>query len=50
MMLRHSFGLEAEAARIEAAVASALNAGARGADLGGNMGTVAIGNAVLAAL
>ena len=50
MMLRHSFGLEAEAARIEAAVASALNAGALGADLGGTMGTVAIGDAVLAAL
>lgn len=50
MMLRHSFGLEAEAARIEAAVASALGAGALGADLGGTMGTREIGDAVLAAL
>ncbi|MEY4269721.1 MAG: hypothetical protein RLZZ58_937 [Pseudomonadota bacterium] len=50
MLLRHSFGREAEAARIEAAVAAALAAGARGGDLGGNMGTVAIGDAVLAQL
>ena len=50
MMLRHSFGREAEAARIEAAVASALADGIRGGDLGGNHGTVAIGDAVLARL
>ncbi|WP_373488520.1 3-isopropylmalate dehydrogenase [Blastomonas sp.] len=50
MMLRHSFALETEALRIETAVADALNAGALGGDLGGNMGTRAIGDAVLAAL
>ncbi|MEQ1639579.1 MAG: 3-isopropylmalate dehydrogenase [Novosphingobium sp.] len=47
MLLRHSFGLEGEAARIEAAVAGALADGARGADLGGLLGTVAIGDAIL---
>ena len=50
MMLRHSFGREAEAARIEAAVAKALADGIKGADLGGNAGTGAIGDAVLARL
>ena len=47
MMLRHSFGLEAEAARIEAAVAGALADGIHGGDLGGSHGTEAIGQAVL---
>lgn len=47
MMLRHSFGREAEAARIEAAVATALADDVRGADLGGGAGTVEIGDAVL---
>jgi 3-isopropylmalate dehydrogenase len=47
MLLRHSLGLEAEAARIEAAVARALADGVRGGDLGGSMGTVAIGDAIL---
>ena len=47
MLLRHSLGLEAEAARIEAAVARALADGIRGGDLGGSMGTVAIGDAIL---
>ena len=47
MLLRHSLGLEAEAARIEAAVAKALADGVRGGDLGGTMGTTAIGDAVL---
>lgn len=46
MMLRHSFGLEAEAARIEAAVAGALADGIHGGDLGGTYGTQAIGEAV----
>lgn len=46
MMLRHSFGLEAEAARIEAAVAGALADGVHGGDLGGSHGTAAIGEAV----
>ena len=50
MMLRHSFGRETEAARIEAAVASALADGVKGADLGGNAGTREIGEAVLARL
>jgi 3-isopropylmalate dehydrogenase len=47
MLLRHSLGREAEAARIEAAVAQALADGFRGGDLGGSHGTVAIGDAVL---
>lgn len=47
MMLRHSFGRKAEAERIEAAVAQALADGIRGGDLGGNMATAAIGDAVL---
>jgi 3-isopropylmalate dehydrogenase len=47
MLLRHSFGLESEALRIEAAVAVTLAAGYRGADLGGNHGTAALGDAVL---
>ena len=50
MMLRHSFGREAEAVRIEGAVARALADGIRGHDLGGNQGTAAIGDAVLARL
>ena len=50
MMLRHSFGMEAEPARIEAAVAKALADGIRGGDLGGSHGTRAIGDAVLARL
>ena len=47
MMLRHSFGREEEALRIEAAVGRALADGVRGGDLGGTMGTSAIGDAVL---
>jgi 3-isopropylmalate dehydrogenase len=50
MLLRHSLGLEAEAARIEAAVAKALTDGVRGGDLGGTAGTQEIGDAVLARL
>ena len=50
MMLRHSFGREVEAARIEAAVARALADGIRGGDLGGSHGTAAIGEAVRARL
>ncbi len=46
MMLRHSFAREEDAARIEAAVAKALADGVRGADLGGEHGTRAIGAAV----
>ena len=47
MMLRHSFGREAEAARIERAVAQALADGIKGGDLGGNAGTAEIGAAVV---
>ena len=50
MLLRHSFGREAEAKRIEAAVAKALADGIKGGDLGGSHGTAAIGDAVLAHL
>ncbi|MDG2002347.1 MAG: 3-isopropylmalate dehydrogenase [Novosphingobium sp.] len=50
MLLRHSFGREAEAQRIETAVASALADGIRGGDLGGSAGTSAIGDAILARL
>ena len=47
MMLRHSFGREAEAARIENAVAKVLADGIRGGDIGGDTGCTAIGDAVL---
>ena len=47
MLLRHSLGRDAEAVQIEAAVAKALADGVRGADLGGTLGTAAIGDAVL---
>ncbi len=50
MLLRHSLGLEAQAQRIEAAVARALADGIKGADLGGTAGTAAIGDAVVARL
>ena len=50
MLLRHSLGLETEAARVEAAVAAALAGGVRSSDLGGSDGTSAIGDAVVARL
>ena len=50
MLLRHSLGLEAEAVRIEAAVAETLGGGITGADLGGTAGTSEVGDAVLARL
>ena len=50
MLLRHSGGDEHNAARIEAAVERALADGALGADLGGTMRTVELGDAVLRAL
>jgi 3-isopropylmalate dehydrogenase len=50
MMLRYSLGLPDAADRIDAAVAKALASGARSADLGGNMSTREMGDAVLAAL
>jgi len=39
MLLRHSLGLEAEAAAIEKAADDAITAGARTADLGGKLTT-----------
>ena len=50
MLLRHSLGLETEAARVEAAVAAALAAGVRSGDLGGSDATRALGDAVVARL
>ena len=50
MLLRHSGGDEVSAARIEAGVAKVLADGCRGADLGGIMGTTALGDAVVSAL
>jgi len=50
MMLRYSLGMAAEADRIEAAVAKALETGARTSDLGGALSTSQMGDAVLAAL
>ncbi len=50
MMLRYSLDQAAAADRIEAAVAQALAAGARSADLGGAMTTEQMGDAVIAAL
>lgn len=50
MMLRYSLGLADEADRIEAAVAKALENGARTGDLGGKLSTSQMGDAVLAAL
>lgn len=48
MMLRHSFGMEAEASRIEAAVAAVLAQGVLGHDLGGTASTTEIGDAIVA--
>ena len=50
MMLRHSFGMEAEASRIEAAVAAVLAQGVLGHDLGGTASTTDIGDAIVAQL
>jgi 3-isopropylmalate dehydrogenase len=47
MLLRHSLGREAEAVRVEGAVAKALADGVKGADLGGSAGTAEIGQAVV---
>jgi 3-isopropylmalate dehydrogenase len=47
LMLRHSLGLEDEAASIEAAVAAVLSAGAVTTDLGGSLGTRAAAIAVI---
>lgn len=50
MMLRHSFGMEQEAVRLEQAVAAVLGQGLLGFDLGGNATTTEIGDAVVAQL
>jgi 3-isopropylmalate dehydrogenase len=54
MLLRHSFGRDEDAARIERAVRSVLAKGCRTADIvqpgTSKVGTAAMGNAVLAAL
>ncbi|GAA0727911.1 3-isopropylmalate dehydrogenase [Sphingomonas japonica] len=50
MLLRHSLGDEAGAARIEAAVARVIAGGARTPDLGGTMTTATMGDVVLKAL
>ncbi len=50
MMLRYSLGLAEEADKIEAAVAKALENGARSPDLGGKLTTTQMGDAVLGAL
>lgn len=47
MALRHSFARPDLAARVEAAVEAALNAGARTADLGGILKTEQMGDAIL---
>lgn len=53
MMLRHSLGLDEEATAIESAVQAVISAGHRTADIaagGSSIGTVAMGDAVLAQL
>ncbi len=50
MMLRYSLGMSEAADRIETAVAKALASGVRTPDLGGTTDTVAMGDAVIAAL
>ena len=50
MMLRFSLNMPDAATRIERAVQAVLAAGHRTRDLGGTMGTRAIGDAVVAAL
>lgn len=50
MMLRYSLNLPKEAAAVEAAVKSAIDNGARTADMGGSVSTTAMGDAVVAEL
>ncbi|MEH6789536.1 3-isopropylmalate dehydrogenase [Parasphingorhabdus sp.] len=50
MMLRHSFGMDAAAERVEAAVAAVLAQDVLGHDLGGDASTTQIGDAVVAQL
>jgi 3-isopropylmalate dehydrogenase len=46
MLLRHSLGLEAEAAAVEKAVFDAVSEGSRTKDLGGTLATEAMGSAI----
>lgn len=48
MMLRHSFGMEAQASKIEQAVAAILDDNILGADLGGAYSCAQIGDAIIA--
>ena len=50
MLLRHSFGLESEAAVIEAALEQVVASGMRTPDLGGRAGTRQVGDAICQAL
>ncbi|MEO1481988.1 MAG: 3-isopropylmalate dehydrogenase [Myxococcota bacterium] len=50
MLLRHSLELESEAAKVEAAVYTVVQDGARTPDLGGELSTVAMTDRVLSAL
>ena len=50
LALRYSLGRGDLADRVEAAVAKALDGGARSGDIGGTLGTAAMGDAILAAL
>ncbi len=50
LLLRHSLGLEAEAAAVEAAVDTVLRDGPHSRDLGGSADTTAVMSAILAAL
>jgi len=50
MLLRHSCGLEEEAQAVEQAVADVIDEGLRSPDLGGELRTVAMADAVLARL
>jgi 3-isopropylmalate dehydrogenase len=47
LMLRYSFGLQAEASAIESAVNKAIDQGARTADLGGKLSTIQMTGEVL---
>lgn len=50
MMLRHSFGLESEAAALETAVEQAITAGARTADIGGKLSTRQMADEIISRL
>jgi 3-isopropylmalate dehydrogenase len=50
MLLRHSLGLEAEAAAVELAVDATISAGARTADLGGKLSTTQMADEIISRL